>query len=117
MLQHFVEVKVAYNCAISQELVLFSNKEILIGNQTIFCKEWFQKKIFLIQDLLQENSQFLTFPEFIQKYEVECNLLNYMQVVSAIPKHLSFLIKQNKYKSIKAPFSQKMHFNSLRIPS
>ena len=44
MLQHFLEIKVAYNCAFAQELVLFNNKEILIGNQTIFYKEWFQEK-------------------------------------------------------------------------
>ena len=85
MLQHFLELKVAYNCAIGQDLVLFNNKEILIENQTIFYKEWFQKGIFLVQDLLQENGRLLTFPEFIQKYDVECNFLNYMQVVSAIP--------------------------------
>ena len=74
MLQHFLEIKVAYNCAIGQELVLFNNKEILI-----------------------ENGKFLTFPEFIQKYEVECNFLNYMQVVSAIPKQL---LKKAKEKQV-----------------
>ena len=88
MLQHFLELKVAYNCAIGQDLVLFNNKEILIENQTIFYKEWFQKGIFLVQDLLHENGQLLTFQEFIQRYDVKCNFLKYMQVVSAIPKHL-----------------------------
>ena len=57
MLQHFLELKVAYNCAIGQDLVLFNNKEILIENQTIFYKEWFQKGIFLVQ----ENGRLLTF--------------------------------------------------------
>ena len=70
MLQHFLEVIVAYICASGRELALFNNKKILIGTQTIFYKEWFQKGIFLVQELLQENGQFLTFPEFIQKYEV-----------------------------------------------
>ena len=88
MLQHFLELKVAYNCDIGQDLVLFNNKEILIENQTIFYKEWFQKGIFLVQDLLHENGQLLTFQEFIQRYDVKCNFLKYMQVVSAIPKHL-----------------------------
>ena len=88
MLQHFLQIKAAFNCAIGQELILFNNKKILIGNQTFFYKEWFQKGIFLIQDLLQENGQFLSFPKFIQKYEVKCNFLNYMQVVSPIPKYL-----------------------------
>ena len=72
------EIKVVYNCASGQELVLFNNKEILIGNQTSFYKEWFQKGIFLIQHLLQENGQFLTFPKFIQQYEVDCSFLNYI---------------------------------------
>ena len=43
MLQHFLELKVTYNCAIGQDLVLFNNKEILIEGQTIFYKwmnEW-----------------------------------------------------------------------------
>ena len=66
MLQHFLELKVAYNCAIGQDLVLFNNKEILIESQTIYYKEWFHKEIFLIQDLLHENGQLLTFQEFIQ---------------------------------------------------
>ena len=88
MLQHFLELKVAYKCAIGQDLVLFNKKEILIENQTIVFKEWFQKGIFLVQDLLHENDQLLTFQEFIQRYDVECNFLKYMQVVSAIPKNL-----------------------------
>ena len=88
MLQHFLELKVAYNYAIGQDLVLFNNKEILIENQTMFYKEWFQKGFFLVQDFLHENGQLLTFQEFIQRYDVECNLIKYMQVVSAIPKHL-----------------------------
>ena len=71
-----------------QELVLFNNKEILIENQTIFYEDWFQKGIFLIQDLLKDNGKFFTYPEFVQKYEVKCNFLIYMQVVSAIPKEL-----------------------------
>ena len=82
-----MELKVAYNCAIDQDLVLFNNREILIENQTIFYKERFQKWIFIVQYLLRENGQLLTFLEFIQKYDVECNFLNYMHVISVIRKH------------------------------
>ena len=65
------------------ELVFFNNKEIFIGNQTIFYKEFFQKGIFLIQSLIRNMANFsLASSEFIQKYEIECNFLNYMQVVS-----------------------------------
>ena len=54
----------------------------------LLAKIWFQKGIFLVRDLLHENGQLLTFQEFIQRYDVDCNFLNYMQVASAIPKHL-----------------------------
>ena len=93
-----------------RELVLFNNKEILIGNQAVFYKEWFQKGIFLVQDLLQENGQFLTFPEFIKKYEVKCNFLNYIQVVSTIPKHLL-----NKAKEVQVDKSTFLAENAFQL--
>ena len=104
----FLEIKIAYNCTFGQELVLLNNKEMLIGSQTIFYKEWFQKGILLIHDLLQENGQFLTFPEFSRKHEVGCNFLNYMQVVSAIPKHL--LNKAKEKQSGKSTFLAEKEF-------
>ena len=59
---------------------------MLLANQTIFYKAWFQKGIY-IPCIGSFRGKVLTFPEFIQKYDAECNFLNYMQVVSAIPKH------------------------------
>ena len=88
ILQYFLELKTAHKCVNGQELVLFNNKDILIENQTIFHKDWFQKEIFLIQDLLKDDGKFFTYPEFVRRYELKCNFLTYMQVVSAIPKHL-----------------------------
>ena len=88
-LQHFVEIKVAYNCAIGQELVLFNNREILIRSQTIFV---LQRMVF--ERNLPYTGSFTgkwpisCIPEFLQRYEVECNFLNFMKAVSAIPKHL-----------------------------
>ena len=75
MLQLFLELKVAYNCAIGQDLVLFNDKEILIETQTIFYKEWFQKGIFFVQDLLHENGQL-----FIHSFiHVICHVYNILQ--------------------------------------
>ena len=98
ILQYFLELKTAHKCVNGQELVLFNNKDILIENQTIFHKDWFQKEIFLIQDLLKDDGKFFTYPEFVRRYELKCNFLTYMQVVSAIPKHL---IKKAKGKTFR----------------
>ena len=82
--------------------------------QTIFYKEWFQEGIFLIQDLLHENGQLLTFQEFIQRYDVECNFLKYRQVVSAIPKRLFDKAKEKQVD--KCAFLAENASNSLQIP-
>jgi len=77
----------------------------------MFYKDWFQQGIFLLQDLLQENGQFLTLPEFIKKSEVECNFLNYLQVVSSIPKHLL-----NKAKETQVDKSTFLAENASQLP-
>ena len=67
---------------------MFNNKEILIDGHTIFYSKWFEKEIISIQDILDHTGKFLTWHEFQNKYGVKCNFLNYLQVLSAIPKHL-----------------------------
>ena len=70
------------------DVFLFNNKDILIDGHTIFYSKWFEKGIISIQDILDHTGKFLTFNEFQKKYGVKCNFLNYLQVLSAIPKHL-----------------------------
>ena len=71
-------------------MILFNNKEILVGSRPFFLKDWFGSGIVSIQDILSENGKFLSFQEFQQIYKIKCNFLNYYQVVSAIPKHLLY---------------------------
>ena len=54
ILQYFLELKISFNTQ-SCQYVLFNNREILIGGQTFFYRNWFNKKVFLIQDLLCED--------------------------------------------------------------
>ena len=85
---YFLELKNLYGYCNGQELILFNNKEIRIENKIIFLKSWFENEILTIQDILNENGKFLPFKEFKQIYNVNCNFLNYYQVINAIPKHL-----------------------------
>ena len=94
ILWHFLELKTLYENDIGQEMILFNNKEILVGNRPFFLKDWFDSGIVSIQDILSENGKFLSFQEFQQMYKIKCNFLNYYQVVSAIPKHLLERAKQ-----------------------
>ena len=71
-----------------QDLVLFNNKEILVGGRPVFMKEWFDSNILSIRDLLNSNGQPLSFQEFNNKYDCNTNFLQFYQVTSAIPKYL-----------------------------
>ena len=69
-------------------MILFNNKEILVGGKPIFIREWFNNNILFIQDLLNSNGQFMSFQEFMNKSACKTNFLQFYQVISAIPKHL-----------------------------
>ncbi len=62
-------------------MILFNNKEILVGGKPIFIREW-------LNNLLKSNGQIMTYQEFKNKFAYKTNFLQFYQVVSAIPKHL-----------------------------
>ena len=47
ILQYFLELKISFINTQFCQYVLFNNKEILIGGQTFFYRNWFNKKSFL----------------------------------------------------------------------
>ena len=87
ILQYFLELKTSYNDFFShQEFVLFNNKDILLDGCSFFYKTWFDKGVYLIQDLLDTDGKVMSYAKFKEKYLLSCNVLNYFQVISAIPK-------------------------------
>ena len=71
---------------------------MLVDSKTIFIREWFEKGILSIQDLLNNTSQPMSYQEFTNKCSCKTNFLQYYQVISAITKHL--LAKAKSTKSI-----------------
>ena len=116
ILWYFLELKTLYESDNGQEMILFNNKEILVGNRPFFLKDWFDSGIVSIQDILNENGKFLSFQEFQQIYEINCNFLNYYHVVSAIPKHLLERAKQTQLNKTLFFYSENFQlFPSLSI--
>ena len=87
ILLHFLELKISYNTQFCR-FVLFNNKVILIGGRSFFCRSWLNKNVFLVQDFLGDDGKVLSYWEFFRKFRLNGNLLQYIQVVSAIPKDL-----------------------------
>ena len=88
ILPYFLEIKESFLNQSGQELILFNNKDILINGRTILYRNWFDRGIYLALDLLKSDGKFLSYSEFVQKYDLRCNFLIYFQVVSAVPRHL-----------------------------
>ena len=89
ILKFFNELKTLYNYDRGQDMIVFNNKEILVGGKPIFISEWLNNNILFIQDLLNNNGQFMSYQEFKNKFACKTNFLQFYQVVSAIPKHLA----------------------------
>ena len=87
ILLHFLELKISYNTQFCR-FVLFNNKDILIGGRSFFYRSWMNKNVFLVQDLLGDDGKVLSYSEFLRKFRLNGNFLQYMQVVSASPKDL-----------------------------
>ena len=66
ILVFFNELKKLHNYD-RKDMILFNNKEILVGGKPIFIREWFNNNILFIQDLLNSNGQFMSFQEFKNK--------------------------------------------------
>ena len=88
ILSYFHELKSLYNFDQTQGLILLNNKEILVEGKTLFFREWRDKGILSIQDLLDDTGHILSYPEFKTRYACRSNFLQYYQVISAIPKNL-----------------------------
>ena len=108
ILEFFNELKTLYNYDRGQEMILFNNKEILVGGKPIFIGEWLNNNILFIQDLPNNNGQFMSYQEFKNKFACKTNFLQFYQVLSAIPKHLVTKAKNNSTtrKSENSPLFQ-----------
>ena len=93
-------------------MILFNNKEILVGGKPIFISEWLNSNILFIQDLLNSNGHFISYQEFKNKYACKTYFLQFYQVVSAIPKHLA-----TKAKNSVPPESEPYIENSPPFPT
>ena len=72
ILLSFLELNGLYHTQFGQGLVLFNNKEILIEGKTFFLKNWYQKRVVCIQDLLNNDGHLLSSgQEFQYKYDIK----------------------------------------------
>ena len=62
---------------------------------TVFSYKNGKKGVISIQDILDNDGKLFTFKSFQDKFNINCNFLSYLKVISAIPKHLLHKKSQN----------------------
>ena len=67
---------------------LWKNDGIKIGNHSVLYKDWTKKGVWLINDLLQEDGNFMTFDHFNNVYNIKTNFLTYQGLILSIKKYL-----------------------------
>ena len=98
ILLFFKDLRVLFNQDTGQDMILFNNKEILIDGKTVCYNKWLERNVIAVHDLLdQSTGKFLSYHEFKQYYNLNCNFLTFFQVRSAIPKHLLEKAKSSKH--------------------
>ncbi len=75
---------------------LWNNSFIKIGNKTVLYKYWLSKGVKFVKDLLAESKDsFLSFADFKEKYDINCNILYYYGLIRAIPNRWKRLMFTN----------------------
>lgn len=67
---------------------LWNNKNIKINNETVFLKKWYDRNINFIKDLINDNGTFLTFTQFVDKYEIQTNFLEFYGIKSVVENYV-----------------------------
>ena len=55
---------------------------------TVVNQQWYNARVKTLPDILDEEGNFLSFPEFRKKYKIKTNFLRYFGFCNAIPKYL-----------------------------
>ena len=83
---------------------LWNNENIKIGTTSIFYKDWIDKGIFLINDLLNDEGKLMTFQQFQNIYKIKSNFLTYNGVILSIKSYKkalkNYISINNCYKTL-----------------
>ena len=83
---------------------IWKNKEIKVGNQTLFYREWTIKGIWIVNDLLNEEGHFMKYEEFQNTYHINTNFLRYQSLISAVKSFMKRLdIRNDSVQKIYGP--------------
>ena len=75
--------------------VIWYNKYILINEEYVFYKSWYNVGIIYISDLLNDKGAFMSYDELISYHNFYCHQLSYISLLDAIPPVWRRKLKQS----------------------
>ena len=69
---------------LTREEVIWNNRKILINGNPVFYKSWFDQNVIRIQDLLQEDGNFLSFKSFCNQFKFKTPFTLYFGLINSI---------------------------------
>ena len=82
---------------------IFFNNNITIDNKAIFNKNWANKSILFINDLIDNSGNIYNLQELEQKYDIKSNFLTHHSITTAVKNYKNKLFDKNIQKSITCP--------------
>jgi hypothetical protein len=73
---------------------IWLNNHIKVNNTSPCLKKWIEKDIYIINDLLDQNKQIMSYEIFQDTYHVDTTFVEFYGIISVIPrhwKHLSYM--------------------------
>ena len=67
---------------------VFYNEKFKIGHTTIKHKKWMEKGIYCVSDFIENNGDFLTFHEFVNKYNIKTDFITFNGCITAIKEYM-----------------------------
>ena len=74
---------------------LWLNSHIRIDRLPVYWSNFIAKNVLKIKDLLNDNGQFYSHNDFVNKYDLRCNLVSYYGLIAAIPNLWKRLLYDN----------------------
>ena len=99
VLQQWQSSKHAFrNDTLPHKEIIWNNRNIMIDGKPLFYKCWFENNITRVEDLLDNNGNFLSFNQFSEQYQLKTPFTLYFGLISSIPTQWkSEIVKQKIY--------------------
>ena len=81
------------NITLQRGKILCFNSHIKIDRQVVFYKQWYEAGIIYVRHIIKQNGTILKYEDFVSKYHIHPNRLQYYGIIHSIPCKWKYILK------------------------